>query len=141
MRDICEFGTGRAPFAPEASLRRLSFLLVVAVVTASSISTAAWVGTQTGQVGMIQVTQNGSFSITLKSGPALCAAGGVNRAVGSVNIGSTVEGQVITAEGARAMLATLTAAKLAGTRVKIYAINGTSNSWGCQIGAVDLVDE
>ena len=102
--------------------------MVAAALTASSFAVPGTI-----QVGTYASRHYARF--TLSGGATMCTSvGWGDNTWGDIQVG---EGGV-TAEDMRAMLSTLTAAKLAGRRVKIYAENGGSNQYGCLVTIVEL---
>ena len=94
-------------------------------------------GLVTGQIAWIQVAATGGIHFALVGAPAICAVGGSgNSAIGELLPGQSTAGGVNTADGIRAVLSSLTSAKLAGKRIKVYADN--YGVWGCKVGAIDV---
>ena len=102
----------------------------------------AWDGITSGTVGRIQQYSDGSFVFQLTSLAALCpgpAPGSWSAVNGFVSAGpSGYPG--MTADGVKAMLANLLAAKLSGRAVVVYANNNPTNPTGnsCVVGAIDF---
>lgn len=119
-------------------MARRCALMIVSAVLGMPMVAAALTASSYAVPGAIQV---GTYAnrhyvrFTLSGGATMCAsvAGGANT-WGDIQAG---EGGV-TPEDMRAMLSTLTAAKLAGRRVKIYAENGGTNQYGCLVSIVEL---
>jgi hypothetical protein len=84
-----------------------------------------------GTVTRVQVGSAGNFNFQLTGTPNLCTTA-TDRTWGMVSVGSAG----VTAEGQRAMLATITAAYLSGKKVKVYANSGTPL---CAVGVVELI--
>ena len=116
----------------------------IALVTILTIGGEAGAAGRTtvATVAMLQVWGTSSVvRLTLSPGgvaaPVLCdtpSGGASNSKFGefAVNVGGA------TADGAKAMLATLTAAKLSGKPVTLYTNDGAPGGFGCAIFAVEL---
>lgn len=118
------------------SKKRAVVAVSCGVFLLSGIATAAG-RSVTGTVGFLQVWGTSATTrLALTGSPQLCdsPAGGAGNNIGEFAVG--VGG--VTSEGARAMLATITAAKLAGRSIKIYANDGAQGGYGCAIFAIDL---
>ncbi|QSQ17131.1 hypothetical protein [Myxococcus landrumensis] len=88
-----------------------------------------------GTIQNMQVDAKGNFTFTLTGTPNLCANGNLANNRGSVIVG--VRG--VTAEGARAIHATLMSAFLSGKSVVIITDETvTTTGWGCTVYAVDI---
>lgn len=112
-------------------MRNLALAVVVAVLGLAAPA-FAWDSSsgQTVPVGMIEIWGNGH--VVLMQAAAVCNASTYNTQAQIV-----VGQQSVTADGLKEMLSTLTAAKLAGRNVQIFA---TSVSGVCYVGAIHLVD-
>lgn len=93
----------------------------------------------TGKVALLQAASFGPIRFQLEGTPSLCtltpASGAGTQVYGDIQI----DGTTTTADGVRAMLSLLAAAKLAGRPVTIHAERGaTSNILGCRVVAVDI---
>jgi hypothetical protein len=89
----------------------------------------------TGTIAILQVNGIGPVRFTLKGAPALCTS----VSVGTTSWGDVTVGQSsVTSDGAKAILALLTSAKLSGAQIRIYANNGNSGTYGCSVSAVEL---
>lgn len=116
-----------------------SYLALLAVLVAST--SFAWNAPGgvlvTGHIAWIQVSTTGAIHFVLVGAPPLCVSGGTgNNAIGEILPGQSTSGGVNTTEGMRAFLSSLTAAKLAGKPVKVYADN--NGAVGCKVGAIDF---
>jgi hypothetical protein len=113
-------------------VRGLSVLFALGTLVPSSVW--AWDGQTTGQVDHIQVYSDGSgFQFALVNGPLLCPTSGW------AGFGSVLVQGGATADGIKAMLATLKEAKVAGLTVTVYANNNSPLSGrGCDVGAIDF---
>lgn len=116
-----------------------AFLLVCVVVSGASFGAE----TVTGPLGVLGVSVwgDGRATFAIASNPSLCGSvgsGGSTTNAEIVVMTSPPSGQkAVTADGARAMISTLTAAKLAGRRVVITAENSSSTS-GCRVVGVQI---
>ena len=116
-------------------------MIVAALVVAGEAAAAG--RTTVATVAMLQVwgTGPGTVRVMLSPGganaPVLCdtPSGGASWSkLGEFAVG--VGG--VTADGAKAMLATLTAARLSGRSVTLYTNDGAPGGTGCAIFAVEL---
>jgi hypothetical protein len=111
----------------------LATLTALAITAGALVPRAAlaWDTITAGQVSLIEVNNNGSFGVQLAGVANLCP-----------NMGPfawfdpTWPGQSNGSDGAKALLAVLHAAKLAGLTVTIYGFNGGDGM--CHIGVIDL---
>jgi hypothetical protein len=114
--------------------------VVMAALVATGGAAAAAGRTTVATVAMLQVWSTGAGTVRMRlnsGGAKLCdtPAGGAQWSdLGELAVG--VGG--VTADGAKAMLATLTAAKLAGKSVTLYTNDGAPGGLGCAIFAVEL---
>lgn len=122
------------------------YRLMVVAVALCATSSFAWIKQTTAKVGDIQLgSGQGSFNFTLEGLPPMCPPpvnANHSNLRGAVNPGSWVENGVtstMTAEDVRMILSTLTAAKLAGRSVRVYASASEGVGWGCRVQVVDLM--
>ena len=89
-----------------------------------------------GKVVFIQANGNGSFTIRLANFPALCTTASDN------TVGEVVNGKAgVTPEGLKTLLSVAQTSMLSGKSVKVYAENnGVPGTWGCNVGAMDLLN-
>jgi len=100
----------------------------------SSLVFASPTNTQ-GTLGKVNVNGTGQVRVNFVANTAMCSSGGSG--------GPTSIGEIVLAganlEGAKAILSTLLAAKLAGRSVEIWADNGAPGTYGCSIIAVTIL--
>jgi hypothetical protein len=91
----------------------------------------------TGTVKWISIGPDGRFHFKLTGTVSLCGTvGSGDTTIGTVLVTQTTTAGAVTDEGARALLSTLTAAKLSGKTIRVYADNNTG--YGCKVGVIDL---
>ncbi|MDP1822487.1 MAG: hypothetical protein Q8L48_04575 [Archangium sp.] len=96
-------------------------------------------------VGQIQQNGNGPFRFQLDGGVALCGTGVSGNTWGEIAVNlNPSSGIPVTAEAMKAMISTLTAAKLAGRRVWIATTNNSSAAglgvgYGCRVEVVTMM--
>ena len=84
---------------------------------------------------LITVAAAGSVNFTASGSVSFCSSW-VN---GSQYWGDIRVGQGgVTADGVKAMLSVLTAAKLAGRTIHVYATNGTASQYGCLVTQITM---
>jgi hypothetical protein len=103
--------------------------LALAAIALLPKSALAWDVIQSGQVGLIETNDNSSFGVQLVGVSTLCPGLGAAAWFDPTWAGKT-------ADGAKALLATLHAAKLSGLTVTLYGYNGGDGM--CHIGVIDL---
>jgi hypothetical protein len=105
---------------------KLHFLaFFIAFTAAFSNVASAWDGTSTGQVNTIEVYTNGGFVFSLNGVTTFCPQ---NTWQGVAMVGA--------GDGAKAMLATLLSAKVAGKSITAYTTNSSNSP--CVVGALDI---
>lgn len=124
-------------------MKRCAIVVAMISMVTVSVANADWdtpvTGVATvGRVKDIQIGGDGAFSFSLVGDSAICSGGTYPRR-GAVLPGATVNGVLITQEGARLLHSTLVSSLLSGRQVRVYAVNNSSGGWGCRVGALDLL--
>lgn len=118
------------------SSRILFAIFALFAITLTPLKAAADAPAPT-QVSTVQVLMNGTVIFQLGTGTTtMCSsnASGWSNTWGSITVGSGG----VTADGLKGMLSLLTAAKLAGRPVFVWAANGTAADIGCQVNHISL---
>jgi len=105
-------------------------VLAAVIVAMPSNALADGIGT----VGDLSALGGGTtMSVSLVGNPALCSSvSGGQVWFADLRVGNGG----VTADGLKTIYSTLLAAKLAGKTITLYAINGTSSSFGCIVTGV-----
>lgn len=110
-------------------------LFIATLVTAGGSTTADADSATAAPPQVLQVGSNGTFRFKLVGAVPLCS----NVAVGDNTWGDVQMTQGgVTADGYKGIVSLLTAAKLAGRPVKIYASNGGTTQFGCLVTGVEM---